>query len=317
MAQPREAHSVRTERFRSPAWRLLAGIVLLALVLWRLGPAEVLRATRAMSVDVLVPALLLAMLPPLCHAWRWHRLLETVQQRIPFLDAVRVTVAASTANYLLPAFGWAPAKVVTSRRWLGIGVERSLPTLVIEQALDLGVLAFCAAIGLWRSGSVPRALVSASFFRERSVLGILVLAGVAGAVLVAALSARVRRFGRGVMTSGQRIVRVAWRDPVVWSTTSGRWGAELLLLALLVHAAQLPFGWGDLLVLLGAPGIVGALSPIPGGLGVREATGVLLAGWLAWDPPTVGAVLAWQRLMTVLGLGLVGVGTSLVRRAQS
>ncbi|MCX2727427.1 lysylphosphatidylglycerol synthase transmembrane domain-containing protein [Thermomicrobium sp. 4228-Ro] len=307
---------MRAGQHRSRAWRLAAGVAILALLLWRLGPAELGRALGAMPVSVLLPAAALATLLPLCHAWRWRRLLEIADQRVPLLEAIRVTVAASAANYLVPAFGWAPAKVVATRQWLGIGVRRALPTLVIEQALDLAVLASCALVGFWQirpTVVVPITLVS---FRTRSVLGMLVLAGVAGAGLAAALSARVRKFGLEVVTVGYGVLRETWRDPVVWLATVGRWGVELLVLAWLVAAARLPVDWGGLFVLLGGPGIVGALSPIPGGLGIREATGVLLARWLGWDPVVVGAVLAWQRLVTLTGLGAAGVVTSIARRIR-
>jgi uncharacterized membrane protein YbhN (UPF0104 family) len=281
-----------------------------------LGPAELGRALGAIPVPVLVPAAALATLLPLCHAWRWRRLLEIADQRVPLLEAIRVTVAASAANYLVPAFGWAPAKVVATRQWLGIGVRRTLPTLVIEQALDLAMLASCVLVGFWQirpTVVVPITLVS---FRVRSVLGMLMLAGVAGAGLAAALSVRVRKFGLEVVTVVYGVLRETWRDPIVWLATTGRWSAELLVLALLVAAARLPVDWGALFVLLGGPGIVGALSPIPGGLGIREATGVLLARWLGWDPVVVGAVLAWQRVVTLIGLGAVGVVTSIARRIR-
>jgi len=305
---------VSTGQRWSRVGRLAAGVVLLVLLLWRLGPAELGRALGTMPLAVLLPSAVLATLLPLCHAWRWRRLLEIAGQRVPLLEAIRVTVAASAANYLVPAFGWAPAKVVATRQWLGIGVRRALPTVVIEHALDLAMLASCALVGFWQIRPTAVVPITLLPFRARSMLGMLVLAGVAGAGLAAVLSGRVRKFGFEVLTVGYGVLRETWRDPVVWLATIGRWSAELLVLALLVAAVQLPLDWGALFVLLGGPGIVGALSPIPGGLGIREATGVLLAHWLGWDPVGVGAVLAWQRVATLTGLGAVGVMASIVRR---
>ncbi|MFN3337577.1 MAG: lysylphosphatidylglycerol synthase transmembrane domain-containing protein, partial [Thermomicrobium sp.] len=131
------AHARKTIRHH---WRLLAGIALVALVFWRLGPHQVFTALTTLSPFALVPAVMVGCLPPVFHAWRWRRLLEISEGRVSILDAVRVTVAASVANYALPAFGWAPAKVVATRRWLGIQAASSVPTVLIEQALDSMVL---------------------------------------------------------------------------------------------------------------------------------------------------------------------------------
>jgi len=307
-----------TEKRRWPSalfssWRPLLGVVLLVVVLWRIGPDELVRALRALPASVAVPAAVLAIVPPICHAWRWRRLLALAAAPVPLREAVRVTVAASVANYLLPAFGWAPAKVLTARQWLGVGARQALPTLVIEQVLDLAVLAGLAIVGFAGVKVATGSLLLPASAQKPAVLVPVVLLASA---LVAMRSDRLRRFVAEAIAVGWGVVRVLWHDPVVWLATAGRWSAELTLLALLVYAARLPLDWRGLAFLLGVPGIVGVLSPIPGGLGVREATGVLLARWVGWSPVTIAAVLAGQRLATLAGLGVVGIAASLVRRTH-
>ncbi|MCX7622679.1 MAG: flippase-like domain-containing protein [Thermomicrobium sp.] len=298
-------------------WRPLAGVLPLAAVVWRLGPDELLAASTGMSLVLLLLATLLATVPPLCYAWRWQRLLAVADAPVSLPEAVRVTVASSAANYLVPAFGWAPAKVLATRRWLGIGVRRTLPTLVVEQALDLGALLGLAVVGLAGSPLERLRSASAPLVRPLPLLALGFTVAFVLLALVLSFSERARRWGRDRGVVGLRAVRDFARDPAVWLATLGRWGAELALVALLVEGAGARLGWRDLCVLLSAPSLVGLLSPIPGGLGVREAAGVLLARWAGWDPVTIGAALAWQRIVALAGLGLVGLASDMVRRGRT
>lgn len=295
-------------------WRLLAGITVVGLVIWRLGPHQLFTALTTLSPFVLVPAVVVGCLPPVFHAWRWRRLLEISEERVSILDAVRVTVAASVANYALPAFGWAPAKVVATQRWLGIQATSSVPTVLIEHALDSAILLFLGLTGLVALG-VPMKGVTINLPNDTQGLSV-VFGAVALGIAVAAL-AGLRRGRRLVVTSarqGYRVVRTLWRDPIVWIATVGRWSAEFVLLAILAWASGLHLSTAAILALLGVAGFVGLLVPVPGGLGIREATGVVLATALGLSAVGVGAVLTWQRLAALAGLAIVGVGSSFVRR---
>jgi uncharacterized membrane protein YbhN (UPF0104 family) len=68
------------------------------------------------------------------------------------------------------------------------------------------------------------------------------------------------------------------------------------------HFPGLQIGWAGLIVLLAVPALAGALVPIPGGIGIREASGVAIAAWLGIDPAVAGAILVWHRAVTLLGL---------------
>ncbi|MCM8745175.1 flippase-like domain-containing protein [Thermomicrobium sp. CFH 73360] len=306
--------TARRRRTLQRSWRLLVGVTLVAVVIWRLGPRQLFTALTTVSPVVLLPAMMVGCLPPVFHAWRWRRLLEISEERVSILDAVRVTVAASVANYALPAFGWAPAKVVATKRWLGIQATSSVPTVLIEHALDSAVLLFLGFTGLVALG-VPVRVLTVNLPNDTQ--GWFVVFGATAFGLAVAALAGLRWGSRLVVTSvrqGYRVVRTLWRDPVVWIATVGRWGAEFVLLAILTWATGLHLPVAALLVLLGLPGILGLLAPVPGGLGIREATGVVLATALGLGAVGVVAVLTWQRLAALAGLAIVGVASSFVRR---
>ncbi len=286
------------------ALSLLLGIGLLTAVVWRVGSTAFLQALGELPLGVLPLAVAIGAVPPVCYAWRWRRILELAHQPIPMVEALRVTVAATTANYLVPAFGWAPAKIVLARRWLQMGVTKTVPSVVLEQLIDLTVLAVLAGSGLLLIGKRSIPLRAETFAVSAALVLVVVLfLGVLGSV------AR-----KGGLPGMRRALVVSWLfvttmlgDPLVWGATAGRWSAELLLLGLLAALSGLQIGWAGLIVLLAVPALAGALVPIPGGIGVREASGVAIAAWLGIDPAAAGAILIWHRAVTLLGLAGVGV----------
>ena len=286
------------------ALSLLLGIGLLTAVVWRVGSMAFLQALGELPLGVLPLAVAIGTVPPICYAWRWRRILELAQQPISMVEALRLTVAATTANYLVPAFGWAPAKIVLARRWLRMGVTRTVPSVVLEQLIDLTVLLMLAGSGLFLLGKRPIPLRAETFVVLAALVLVVVLfLGVLGSV------AR-----RGRLTGIRRALAVSWvflttmlGDLLVWGATVGRWSAELLLLGLLAALSGLQIGWPGLIVLLAVPALAGALVPIPGGIGVREASGVAIAAWLGIDPAAAGAILVWHRAVTLLGLAGVGI----------
>ena len=295
------------------ALSLLVGIGLLTAVVWRLGLTTFLQALGELPLGVLPLAVAIGAVPPVCYAWRWRRILELADQPISLVEALRVTVAATTANYLVPAFGWAPAKIVLARRWLRMGVTQTVPSVVLEQLIDLTVLAVLGGSGLVLIGKLPIPLRSGTFAVFAAVVvAVVLLLGVLGSVV-----------RRGRLTRMRRLLSVSWLfvatmlgDPLVWSATAGRWAAELFVLGLLAALSGLQIGWAGLIVLLALPALVGALVPIPGGIGIREASGVAIAAWLGIDPAVAGAILVWHRAVTLLGLAGVGVVSAVAGEAR-
>ncbi|MCS7050858.1 MAG: lysylphosphatidylglycerol synthase domain-containing protein, partial [Thermomicrobium sp.] len=140
------------------------------------------------------------------------------------------------------------------------------------------------------------------------VLGVVILLGVPMAWRHGS-----SRVCRGLWQSWVVVGRVS-RDPVVWAATAGRWGAEFLLLTLLVQASGLSLSASAIVTLIGVSSFIGLVAPVPGGLGAREAAGVVLATAYGWSPVGVGAVLVWYRIAAVIGLAVVGVGSALAWR---
>lgn len=289
------------------AWRILLGSLILAVVVWRIGPSLLVREFLAVPWWVITVALPLGSLLPLCYAWRWQRLLQVSGMSIPFGDALRVTVAASLGNYVLPAFGWVPTKVAVTRQWLGVGLGHSIPTVVLEQAIDLAVVTTFGVTGLLRSGLLLGGIAEVPDLAQRALfLAVVAGMGVSLTLTLFLWSPKRRKAWYWLV----QLLSLVWSlrsDWQVWSATVSRWFVEFLLLLLLAWSNRLQLGFAHVLIFLGVPGLIGLVAPVPGGLGVREGTGVSLAYFLGFSPAAVAAVLTWQRLVSVLGLGIAGI----------
>lgn len=289
---------------RRRGWRVAFGIVLFAIVAWRLGVPELLEHIVMLAWWGVPLSLVCGVLLPVIYAWRWQRLLRPLQTAIPLRAALQVTVAASAANYLLPAFGWAPVKVIATRRWFGIETYRSVPTIAVEHALDIFVLSILAVFGLVFSGLWH--LSSSLWNGWRIALSVTALS--LGTLLVLWLVARnvLLQWGHGIVV----ILRSLHTDPGVWGATLSRWLLEAMLLVVLARASGVAVPWWAVCLYLGLPGLAGLLSPVPGGLGVREGVGAAIATLVGASPSAIGALLIWQRTITLAGLALAGlIGT--------
>jgi uncharacterized membrane protein YbhN (UPF0104 family) len=299
---------------RHAVW-LVAGLGLLALVvLWAGWSGLTLAALQEASPALLLLALLPAAVAPVVHAWRWQRMLLVLDQVMPLRAALRATVAATLANYAVPGYAWAPVKGLVARQAYGVALTRSAPTLAVEQALDAAALALGVGLGLLL---MPGLAVRAQFQPPRDVFWLVLPAGAALVALPA-----LRRSGRfnahlaALRSSGRQLLGSRALHPWLASLTLARLVCDLVSFWLVAAALGQRLDPAQLLLLASLPPLAGLVTPIPGGLGVREG-GVVAVGTLLGLPagPLAGAALL-HRTVLLAGLPLALVTCSIAPRSR-
>ncbi len=298
------------------AWRvawLLGGLGLIAVVVLQVTRSGLALATLQVANPVL---LLLALLPasvaPVAHAWRWKRMLLVLGQTLPLRSALGATVAATVANYAAPGYAWAPVKGLVARQAYGVGLLRSAPTLVIEQALDAAMLVVGAGFGFVLA---PGLVGGWSLRPPFAALGVAVLVGAALAALVVGGRRRHPRFSV-LRSSGYQLLRARSLYPWLASLSLLRWVADLASFWLVAAALGLRLEFGRLLVLTNLPALAGMVSPVPGGLGIREGSVLAAGSALGLSAGTLALVALLHRTVLLAGLPLALVVSSLVSRSR-
>ncbi len=298
------------------AWRaawLLGGLGLIAVVVLQATRSGLtLAALQVANPVLLLLALLPALVAPVAHAWRWKRMLLVLGQTLPLRSALGATVAATVASYAVPGYAWAPVKGLVARQAYGVGLMRSAPTLVIEQALDAAMFVVGAGFGFVLA---PGLVGGWSLRPPLAALGIAVLGVIALAALVVTRRRRPPRFSV-LRSSGYQLLRSQALYPWLAGLSLLRWIADLAAFWLVAAALGLRLELGRLLVLANLPALLGMVSPVPGGLGIREGSVLAAGSMLGLSPGTLALVALLHRTVLLAGLPLALVVSSRVSRSR-
>lgn len=280
------------------------GLIVATLVLWLSGQAgaavDTLRGARIWPLVVVVG---LGMALPVIHAWRWQRVIAALGSQLSLNTAAGLTVSASLVNYATPGFLGAPAKAILANQSENVPIRRSLVSIVLEQGLDFLVL----VVG---SGLIVLALGPSKFGELLSLGGWLpspyigAAIALAGAVIVLLVGRN--RIGRIRARVAEAVaeVREEVRWPAVWALTLAYWAAQVLVIWVLLWALRLPADPLSVLALGTLPLLAGQLAPVPGGVGVREATMVALTGVTGIPTVDLLGLAILQRVLLVVALPL-------------
>src|SRR5262249_15132984 len=186
----------------------------------------------------------------------------------------------------------------------GADPERVAPVVVAERATDLLALVILGLLGVWAYG-VARPLVAAA--AVVTGVGIVVLGWRRAAHAVIAAVGKLpiaRRIAPRLLSSYDHLELLVRPWPLAWATFLGTiaWLCECLGFALIVNGfpgAEVPVGLATLIY--AATTIAGALSFLPGGLLVTEAsmTLFLVASAQGLDRPAAVGATILTRLCTL------------------
>jgi glycosyltransferase 2 family protein len=241
-------------------------------------------------------ALVLTSLNYLLRFWRWQVYLARLEIEVPTGRSFAIFVAGLSGT-ITPAKLGEVLKCALLKRSFGVPVRRSVPIVLAERVTDA-------------SGVVVLAVVAGAGTNRWPLLA-LALAGVAVIVLVVR-SPLLGRFAR--LGEAPRAARALLETRLLVGMTalsSVSWFCECLAAYVCVRGLRLDLSLGDTVVVFSLGSLAGALSFLPGGLGVAEGSMTGLMRVLG-DVPKAAAVAATVliRLATLwfaVALGLVGL----------
>lgn len=309
---------------------LLAGLVLLAVLVARVGPAEILGQVTGVG-PAIVWLLIAYAAGTTAAALPWYLLLPA-EARPPVRSAVASRFAAAGANAVLPLFGVGgePTRLL----WLR-SQDRApgVAAIIADRLLYVvasGVFLLAGVLALLETASMPDRYVAAGAVAA----ALLVVIGAVGCWVVARhrLAERIHRLGRrmsgkvaldGGNGFGAEVDRAL--DPIIAGPPS-RLVASLLihLLARVLLGAEIyagflildiPISPAEALVFASVPVLLSFVgSVVPSQIGLQEGTQALVAVALGVPPAGAVAVVLLQRVRQVATVGLAWVLIALARR---
>jgi glycosyltransferase 2 family protein len=298
---------------------LIAAVLVLAAVSVASDVRQVGDRLAGFTWWALAAALGLALVNYALRFLRWHLLLRARQIQVPAGDSALVFIAGFSLA-ITPGKVGELVKSYLLRSLHAVPVARSAPVVIAERIADLLALLVLSVIGVALYGVAVELVVAAGALVG---LGLMVLAWPALLRRLGELATRPRRLHRFRPRVAELIEGLtALSRPAALSGSTGlslvAWLAECVGFALIVDAfpgTEVPFGLAVLIY--AATTIAGAVSFLPGGLGVTEGamTLLLVQGAHGVDLATAAAATILTRMATLwfaVGLGVIAL--ALVRR---
>lgn len=256
--------------------------------------------------------------------WRWQLLLRARAIDVPAGSSALIFVSGF-ALAITPGKVGELVKSYLLRSIHGVPVARSAPVVIAERVADLLALLLLAVIGVALYGVAVGLVIGAGAVVG---LGLVVLAWPALAHGLGDLVTRPRplqRFRDRVHELVDGLTALSRPTVLAWSTALSTlaWLCECVGFALIVSAfpgTAVPFGLA--MLIYAATTIAGALSFLPGGLGVTEGamTLMLVQGSHGVDSPTAAAATILTRLATLwfaVGLGVIALAAARRKEAAA
>jgi uncharacterized membrane protein YbhN (UPF0104 family) len=258
-----------------------AAATVATIFLWRQGSLEAIGPAISAVPPWWILAILLGYgLSLSLLGMRWHTLVRLAGGTPAWPRSAEVFLTSVIVNYAAPIGLAVPTRAALTVRDLGLTVTQSGVVVGWELGLDVAALSAISAIWVAQDGA---RLVQTATLDGRVVAiasGVLAIAAVTAAVLVAARRVR-NRLGRVLqpmfLLPKQRPETALWAVAL----TGVFWSAQLAVMTALLAVFGVSATPALIFGLMGPPVLIGMLSPIPGGAGVREALMVAVARFAA------------------------------------
>jgi uncharacterized membrane protein YbhN (UPF0104 family) len=309
-ASPREANAslnvdgrttVHRRRWFSPILGVPTPVIfvvaaaLAIILLWRQGGlTEIAVSVRAVHPGRVAAILLVYAASILLLGIRWHALVRMAGGAPRWSSSAEVFLTSVMVNYAAPIGLAVPTRAALTVRDLKLTPGQSGAVVGWEAALDVMALTVISATWLVLGGSD---LVQ-SMSVDGRVLVILAVAVALGALVLstisrsAAIRSRIAPFTGRLLSSPAEHPMLAL---LALALTAGFWVIQTGIMAVLLQLFGVTVSLSLLTGIMGVPVLVGMLSPVPGGAGVREAL-MAAAARLAGIPagPVVLAAVAYR-----------------------
>jgi len=262
---------------RIPTPLIFVGAVGIAFILlWQQGKlGDVEHAIRGADIWVIVAGLLLYLAGMALASYRWHVLVIMAKGVSEFPKAAEAYLTSIVVNYAAPVGLAVPTRAALTKRALGLTTAETSAVALWEVGVDCIVLGLGSVLWLLLGGWSDKLLPAVSH-RTQVVLGGVVIAG-AGVCLLGLIAVTLRKPHLIAKLRGMLITFVTFplKRPreAVYATliTIGYWLIQGLVMVLLLHALRVEWSATLVLGMMSLPILVGMLSPVPGGAGIREA----------------------------------------------
>ncbi len=263
----------------------VSSLLLATALLWRQGTlADLGAVARGADRAVAAGAFVLYLLGLALLSARWHLLVRMVRGGAES-DAARAAEAFLTSvvvNYAAPIGLAVPTRAMLTKRSLGLSPAATGSLALWEVAADILILGLGTLAWLVTNDVGGDALGSAGT-GDPWTLAALGVTSFVVAVLAGIVAVRWPRLRRRAWVAATDMLRYPGRRPrdagLALGVTVVYWLIQGVVLRLLLGAAGVGDGpaLGLVLGLVSLPVLVGMLSPVPGGAGVREALMVAVA----------------------------------------
>jgi uncharacterized protein (TIRG00374 family) len=306
---------VRDARSRRTLLVLIAAVLVFAVVSIASDAREVGDRLRGFGWWALAAAIGLAVANYVFRFIRWALLLRARDVHVPPRDSAIVFVAGF-ALAITPGKVGELVKSYLLRSIHDVPVARTAPVVVAERVADLVALLLLAVVGVALYGIAVGLTIAAAVFVAivLLVVGWPPLTRRVGDLVTR--PRRLQRFRARVHEAVEGLTALSRPSILWWSTglSTIAWLCECVGFALIVNAfpgADVPFGLAMLIYAVTT--IAGALSFLPGGIGVTEGamTLLLVEASRGIDQPSAAAATIHTRLATLwfaVGLGVLAMG---------
>jgi uncharacterized membrane protein YbhN (UPF0104 family) len=274
----------------------LGSIAIAVLVLWRSGDVgSVVDSLRHADPALLVLGAILYLIGLFLLCVRWHSLVLMIHGSSNFGRAGEAFLTSVVINYAAPVGLAVPTRAALTKRALGLSLTETSAVALWEVGADVIILSIGSllwlATGGWRESNVSVSKVS-PLVLVGGLFVVMVGALVAFVVLRSVRTATIRRRIGSILTfplqsPGQAALTLA--------ITAVYWVIQGFVLAIMLNALDVEPKPLLVLGITSLPILIGMLSPLPGGAGVRET---LMGGIArihgAAVSPTIFAAVAYR-----------------------
>ncbi len=277
---------------RIPTPVLFLGSILMAVaLLWYQGSIREIGPTiRDASWLTILAAFVLYAIGLTILCLRWDLLVHMVNGDSNALRASEAFVTSVAINYAAPLSLALPSRAFLTMRALGLTAGQTAAITFWETAADLLVLAALSGIwilvGGWRGEGLPGDEQTAFIAVAVVLIGILAI-GTAFWVVARLRSVAIRI--KDQMVTGLSFPLQRPREAVAAGLmTIIFWGIQAVVMAVLLQGITGEWPSASLVLgLISLPMLIGMLSPVPGGAGVREAVMIAVASTYGADEAAV------------------------------
>ena len=268
---------------RIPTPLIFVGAVGIAfLLLWQQGKlGDVENAVRGANIWVIVAGLLLYLAGMALASYRWHMLVIMARGVSDLPKAAEAYLTSIVVNYAAPVGLAVPTRAALTKRALGLTTAETSAVALWEVGVDCIVLGIGSVLWLMLGGWNGKLLPSVSHHTQVLLGGALIVGAAGGLAGLTALLMRKPQLIAKVRRMLVTFVTFPLKRPreAVYATliTVGYWLIQGFVMVLLLDALGVDWSVTFVLGMMSLPILVGMLSPLPGGAGIREALMVVVA----------------------------------------